>query len=106
MEKSIRVHVMGREYALRVQEEAEELTRELAHYVDAKMRAFRSAFPNQPEVTTAVIAALAIAEELHQARGADRELLRQVDAELQSLDQVLANGFAPLPAADEPAGDG
>ena len=63
--KSIRVHILGREYALRVQEEDEEFTREMASFVNARMEQFRDNHPEQAELTTAVITALALSEELH-----------------------------------------
>lgn len=63
--KSIRVHILGREYALRVQEEDEAFTREVASFVNARMEQFRDDHPEQAELTTAVITALALAEELH-----------------------------------------
>lgn len=63
--KSIRVHILGREYALRVQEEDEAFTREMASFVNARMEQFRDAHPEQAELTTAVITALALSEELH-----------------------------------------
>ncbi len=63
--KSIRVHILGREYALRVQEEDEAFTREVASFVNARMEQFRDQHPEQAELTTAVITALALAEELH-----------------------------------------
>lgn len=74
--KSIRVHILGREYALRVDEDDEAFTREMASFVNARMEQFRDAHPEQAELTTAVITALALAEELHtlkeeQAGGTD-----------------------------------
>jgi cell division protein ZapA len=90
MEKTIRVQVMGREYPLRVGEADEALTREMAAYVDAKMKAFRAAFPKQPEVTTAVVTALALAEELFSAREARAKILAEADREAEQLESVLA----------------
>jgi cell division protein ZapA len=66
--KSIRVHILGREYALRVQEEDETFTREVASFVNARMEQFRDQHPEQAELTTAVITAMALAEELHTLR--------------------------------------
>ncbi len=63
--KSIRVHVLGREYALRVEEEDEAFTREVASFVNARMEQFRDDHPEQADLTTAVMTALAFAEELH-----------------------------------------
>lgn len=90
MEKSISVRVMGREYTLRVNEEDEAMTKEIAAYVDDKMTAFRTAFPKQPEITTAVIAALAIAEELYGARDQQDKMVADTDEELVALADKLS----------------
>ena len=83
MEKSIRVRILGRDYALRVSEDDEAVTREIVAYVDGKMRAFHRSFPDQPELTTAVIAALAIAEEFFTLRD-------QRDRQASSMEEALA----------------
>ncbi len=91
MEKSISVRVMGRDYTLRVNEEDEAMTREIADYVDTKMTAFRTAFPKQPEITTAVIAALAIAEELYSARDRQDKILEEADSEINAITEKLSS---------------
>ena len=90
MEKSISVRVMGRDYTLRVNEADEAMTKEIAAYVDDKMTAFRAAFPKQPEITTAVIAALAIAEELYAAREQQERLVEETDSEITALADKLS----------------
>ncbi len=67
--KSIRVHILGREYALRVREGEEKTTRNLASQVNARMEAFKDAHPEQDELTTAVITALTMAEEISDLKG-------------------------------------
>lgn len=89
MEKSISVRVMGRDYTLRVNENDEAMTREVAAYVDSKIMAFRAAFPKQPEITTAIVAALAIAEELYAARGQQDRVIDETDKELTLLSNML-----------------
>lgn len=91
MEKSISVRVMGREYTLRVNQEDEAMTHEIATYVDDKMTAFRKAFPKQPEVTTAVIAALAIAEELFTIRDRQDQVLAETETEIGEIVQKLSS---------------
>ena len=91
MEKSISVRVMGRDYTLRVSDADEAMTREIAGYVDAKMSAFRSAFPKQPEITTAVIAALAIAEELYTSRERQDQIIEETDTEVNALAEKLSS---------------
>ena len=89
MEKSIAVRVLGKEYTLRVRAEDEAMTREIATYVDEKMTAFRKAFPKQPETTTAVIAALAIAEELFVARSRQEYADIDIEGEINELSAIL-----------------
>lgn len=87
--KSIRVHVMGREYALRVQEEDEAFTRKVASFVNERMEQFRDEHPEQAELTTAVITALALAEELHTQRDEQAGEAKALNAELDQLAERL-----------------
>src|SRR5690625_6215392 len=69
MSHTLSVSILDREYRLRVnREEDAVLTARIAEYVDQKMRAFRQAHPDRPEATTAVITALAIAEDMFLVR--------------------------------------
>ncbi|MFP4227809.1 MAG: cell division protein ZapA [Salinivenus sp.] len=99
--KSIRVHILGREYALRVREENEAFTREVAAFVNARMEKFKDAHPEQAELTTAVITALALAEDLHDLRDdidAEHDTVRD---EINSLSDRLEASLEPSPAAEE-----
>ena len=97
MENAITVYVMGRDITLRVKKEDEELTREIAAYVDAKMKAFKTSFPKQPEMTTAVVTALALAEELYTAREALTGAISEAEQELDGLADRLGS---VLPGTD------
>ncbi len=90
MDKSIRVRILGRDYPLRVREEDENSTRDMAAYVDAKMHAFKTEHPEQSDLVTAVVTALALAEELYGAKELQRTTLRDLDDELSDLDRQLA----------------
>lgn len=92
--KSIRVEILGREYALRVREEDEEHTREMAAFVNHRMRSFKDAHPEQAELTTAVITALAFADELHQVRDTTTADTEHVTRELNRLADALASAVA------------
>ncbi len=96
MEKSVRVKILGREYGLRVQENDEQLTQEIADYLDGKMRLFRDAHPEQQDLTTAVIAGLAVTEELfthHNRLNSEwDDFDRQLDELSARLDEVLSSG--------------
>ncbi|PEN11281.1 cell division protein ZapA [Longibacter salinarum] len=89
--KSIRVHILGREYALRVEEEDEEHTRTMAAFVNRRMEAFKDAHPEQAELTTAVITALALADELHQMRDSATADTEHVTSELRRLAETLSD---------------
>jgi len=92
MDKPIRVRLLGREYTLRVREEDEALTQEMAAYVSAKMEAFRNAHPDQSEITAAVITALALAEEVYTLR--DTQYPPELDAELDALEKRLTDALS------------
>lgn len=87
--KSIRVEIMGRTYPLRVREEDEALTREIASYVDGKMEAFRAQHAEQPPLTSAIITALALAEELYAVQRDKEQALNTVDANIEHLTEAL-----------------
>lgn len=101
MPESIRVRILNRDFSLRVDEEAEELTRRIARYVDKKMQAFLREHPHQPEVTASIITAMAIAEELFTERDERARLEAELDAELGQLADRLDGA---LPAFKESAG--
>ncbi len=94
MEKSIRVRLLEREYALRVAPEHEERTRAYAAYVDRKLKAFRSAHPDQSETTAALITALALAEELFTAREEVEGLRQATEEEIVALERRLGSALA------------
>lgn len=96
--KSIRVHILGREYALRVQEDDEAFTREMASFVNARMEQFRDDHPEQAELTTAVITALALAEELHTQK---EEQAAGAEALNDQLDRLTAQLGEAVDAAGE-----
>jgi len=115
--KPIRVHIMGREYALRVRKGEESTTRQLAAQVNARMEAFRDEHPEQAQLTTSVITALAMAEELNDLREELEEARKQVEAAREhehalqhtlehlseQLAEVLPSGALPVdPDAKEP----
>jgi cell division protein ZapA len=90
MPRSIRVQIIGRDYTLRVREESEDLTRQLAEYVNRKMSVFRDAHPDQSDTTAAIITSLAIAEELFLERATREGVRDEVESELSELEKTLA----------------
>lgn len=95
MDIPIRVRLLDREYPLRVAPEDEARMRAVAAYVDERLRAFQKAHPDQTELTATVITALALADELFQAREGSEALRRAVEATAATLDAHLEAALAP-----------
>jgi cell division protein ZapA len=79
MSKPIKVEIYGQTYSIGADLE-EKYVRELARYVDEKMRAVADATKTVDSVKVAVLTALAIADELHSLdddRSEETERLRE-----------------------------
>jgi cell division protein ZapA len=79
MSAPVKVQIFGQTYAIRGELD-EEYVQKLAAYVDEKMRAIADATATVDTQKLAVLAALAIADELHSAQkesGDQEELLRE-----------------------------
>jgi cell division protein ZapA len=92
MTTPVKVQIFGQPYAIRGELE-ESYVKELAAYVDQKMRAIADATATVDTQKIAVLAALAIADELHNMqneRGEREELLReQADRCLTLVERAL-----------------
>ena len=96
VERSIKVRIMDREYPLRVGEADAEATREMAALLDHRIQAFRRSHPDQPELTSAVMAALSITDELFAMRQRYDSTAKEFEGELTEmvglLEAALKNG--------------
>ena len=101
----IRVRILDREYPLRVAPGDEDYTVHLAARVDRRMRELREQLPSQPDLTHAVLTALALSEELFAARAETDRLRAQVELEAGALAQRIEAALAG-PEAEPPGGDG
>ena len=86
----VRISLLGKEYTLRVAEGKEEATEEMAAYLDEKLQAFKSAHPEQSDLTAAVITALAVAEDLFIERASNRDPGAEVNSVLEELEKSLS----------------
>jgi cell division protein ZapA len=84
---AVRVTIGGEEYAVRSELPAE-YTRDVAAYVDSALARVRESLSAIPPHKAAILAALAITDELFQARRGDRELAARM--------QALADEVVPL----------
>lgn len=98
MEKSLTVRILGKDYQLRVKESEVDATMEMASYLDTRMRAFQAAHPKAHEVTTAVITALAVTEELFVLKRKSTATDADISKELYLMDAMLAKALGEEPS--------
>jgi cell division protein ZapA len=85
---AVRVTIGGEDYTVR-SELPPEYTREVASYVDAALRRIRDMLPMVETHKAAILAALAITDELFQARRGDREHAAKMNAMAEDLARLL-----------------
>ena len=101
MKTPVRVEVLDREFTLQVEEDNAERTRAVAEQVDRRMHAFQRQHPGQAKLTTAIITALALAEDLQQERDTREEHDAALAGNLRALTTRLTDALADGEAADE-----
>ena len=85
---AVRVTIGGEDYTVR-SELPPEYTREVAAYVDAALKRIRDMLPQVETHKAAILAALAITDELFQARRGDREHSIRLNAMADDLARLL-----------------
>jgi cell division protein ZapA len=85
---AVRVTIGGEEFTVR-SELPPEYTREVAAYLDAALKRVRDTLPSVETHKAAILAALAITDELFQARRGDREIANRLSAMADELARLL-----------------
>jgi cell division protein ZapA len=85
---AVRVTIGGEEYTVK-SELPPEYTREVAGYLDAALKRVRDMLPGVELPKAAILAALAITDELFQARRSDREIAARLTAMADELARLL-----------------
>ncbi|MEO6067856.1 MAG: cell division protein ZapA [Gemmatimonadales bacterium] len=86
--QTVKVSIGGEEYTVR-SELPPEYTREVAAYLDSQILRVREMIPTLDTQKVAVLAALAITDELFQARRGDREMAARLAAMADDLARLL-----------------
>lgn len=89
----IKVRLLGKDYTLRVAKDDELATLEMAEYLDSKLKAFKSAHPEQSDLTAALITGLAITEELFVERSSQLDPGDHVNGVLKDLEKKLSKAL-------------
>ena len=85
---AVRVFIGGEEYTVR-SEVPPEYTREVAAYLDAALKRVRDNLPMVESHKAAILAGLAITDELFQARRGDHELAARLSSMAEDLARLL-----------------
>lgn len=85
---AVRVFIGGEEYTVR-SEVPPEYTREVAAYLDAALKRVRDSLPMVESHKAAILAGLAITDELFQARRGDQEVADKLSAMADDLARLL-----------------
>lgn len=85
---AVRVFIGGEEFTVRSELPAE-YTREVAAYLDAALKRVRDTLPMVESHKAAILAALAITDELFQARNGDREIADRLSSMADDLARLL-----------------
>ncbi len=93
MIQPIKVAILGKEYTLRVEEEIAPETIEIAEYLDSQLRTFKSAHPEQSDLTAAIITGLALTEKLFKERSEKVDPGELINAELDKLEKKLTDAL-------------
>ena len=88
VKNAVRVTIGGEELTVR-SELPPEYTREVAAYLDAALKRVRDSLPSVDVQKAAILAALAITDELFQARRGDREIANRMTALAEDLARLL-----------------
>ena len=86
--QAVKVTIGGEEYTVR-SEVPPEYTREVAAYLDAALKRVRDSLPMVESHKAAILAGLAITDELFQARRGDREQAARLSAMADDLARLL-----------------
>ncbi len=85
---AVRVFIGGEEYTVRSEVPAE-YTREVAAYLDAALKRVRDSLPMVETHKAAILAGLAITDELFQARRGDQEIADRLSSLADDLARLL-----------------
>lgn len=99
--QAVKVWIGGDEYTVRSELPAE-YTKEVAAYLDAALKRVREMLPTLDGQKAAVLAALAITDELFQARRGDREVASRLAALADDVARVLPPAKRGATAAHSP----
>ena len=92
-EKTVQVIVFGQECVIRGDADADYM-RQIAAFVDARMREGRAAQPSVPPLKVAILTALNLADELFACQREKEEIIARVENKAREFSDNLNQGLA------------
>ncbi|MBI4844166.1 MAG: cell division protein ZapA [Nitrospirae bacterium] len=86
--KSVEVQILGQNYSIKTDDD-EAYIKELARYVDGKLKEIYNAAPNASHVKVAIMASLGIADELFRERAERKSFDRMIEEKTKALSALL-----------------
>ena len=92
-EKTVRVTVFGQEYAIKGGVDPDYI-REVAAFVDTRMRESQAAQPSKPPLKIAILTALNLADELFTCRREEKERIERFEEKAREFSDSLNQGLS------------
>jgi cell division protein ZapA len=86
------VSILGQEYPVRAEADADYI-REIAAFVDARMRMIQQSDPERPALKVAILSALNLTDELFALRREKQELAERYERKVRELTEHLNRGL-------------
>lgn len=90
--RAVRVTILGQEYPIRADADADYI-REIAAFLDDRLRAVYQAEPSRPLLKIAILTALNLSDELFAQRRENRELTEQFERKVREFTDHLERGL-------------
>jgi cell division protein ZapA len=90
--KIVRVSILGQEYPIRADAD-EEYIREIAAFLDKRMRAVHQAEPSRPPLKIAILTALNLTDELFALRRERQEIVERFEQKAKEFSKHIDQGL-------------
>lgn len=91
-ESTVWVSILGQEYPVRADADADYI-REIAAFVDARMRLIQQSDPERPALKVAILSALNLTDELFALRREKQDLAERYERKVRELTEHLNRGL-------------
>jgi cell division protein ZapA len=91
-DSTVKVTILGQEYPVRADADADYI-RDIAAFLDARMRKIQKAEPNRPALKVAILAALNLTDEVFTLQREKQELIERYERKVKEFTEHLNRGL-------------